>query len=282
MTRLLADATLPRSATPATGYQQPPLPLKIAILDLLRQPPAGQRPYYPDQRPAGALTPPEQEQFNQVLRRLSVLAIRHFGADDLHRQYNQPNVQHYYGRLSYVADYGYHEPEAALRCRTWAGLVKASTKWHRDTAIRLTYEELERQAAAAGFEDECWDAPLAVHRTGEFTAYLLKTPIELLQESQALSHCVHNSRYREQCRNGACRIFHLQPAGVTAYDPEGQKRYGTTVEIQKSPQGWYVSQHQGYQNRDPDETESKWADQLLSAFLAATKAAYQNRVTPPQ
>lgn len=226
MTRLLAEATLPRTnqrpsggqqALPApsangpttTGYQHPPLPLKIAILDLLRQPPAGQQPYRPDHTPDDALPPQQVDSFNRALRRLSVLAIRQFGADHRHRQYNQNNVRHYYGRLSYIADYAYHHPAAALRCRTWNGLAKASAKWHRDTGIRRAYQDLERQAEQAGIGDECWDAPLSVHRTDEFTAYLLKTPLELLHESQALDHCVHTSKYRELCRSGAGRIFHL-------------------------------------------------------------------------
>ena len=292
MTRLLADAALPRTKQPTngqqalpepttTGYRQPPLPLKIAILDLLRQPPAGQQPYRPDHTPVDALPPQQVDSFNQAIRRLSVLTIRQFGADHRHRQYNQNNVRHYYRLLCYMGDYAYHHPAAALRCRTWNGLAKASAKWHRDTGIRRAYQDLEQQAEQASIGDECWDAHLSVHRTTEFTAYLLKTPLELLHESQALDHCVHTSRYRELCRSGAGRIFHLQPPGVTPYDPEGQKRYGTTVQLENSPQGWHDSQHQGYRNRAPHETENQWASQLLAAWLNALRDDYRNRNQTP-
>ena len=87
---------------------------------------------------------------------------------------------------------------------------------------------------------------------------------------------MYNSRYQEECRNGASRIFHLQPAGVTIYDPEAQKRYGSTVQLMNAPQGWYVSQHLGYRNREPDATETRWADQLL----AALKNDHQSRNAP--
>ena len=257
----------PQSVAQPPPYRQPPLPLKIAILDLLHQrtrprqgQPAPRRPTEADEAVH------DTRLLDQAMRHLSVLAIRHFGDDQHRRKYEQRNVRHYAARLNHAADYAYHDPASTLRRQTWAGLAKASEQWHREEAIRRMYQDLEQQAEAAGCDDECWDSPLSVCRTPDFTAYLLKTPFELLQESQTMSHCVSSSYRTRRCSNGVTRIFHLQPAGITAYEPESQKRYGSTVQIDHTPQGWRISQHQGHRNRDPDDAEEKWADQLLSAW----------------
>ena len=205
------------------------------------------------------------------MRHLSVLAIRHFG-DDVHRKkYEQRNVRHYHNRLNHAADYAYHDPDAVLRRKTWTGLTKASDDWHREETARRMYQDMDKQAEAIGCGDECWDAPLALRRTPEFTAYLLKTPFELLQESQIMSHCVSSSYYSNRCQNGLTRIFHLQPAGITAYEPESQKQCGSTVQIDHTPHGWRIAQHQGHRNRDANHAEEKWADQLLAAWQTAQK-----------
>ena len=67
------------------------------------------------------------------------------------------------------------------------------------------------------------------------------------------------------------RIFHQQPASITVYNPKSQKKRGSTVQINHAPQGWYVSHHPGYRNRDPDAAEQAWTDQLLAAWLAALR-----------
>ena len=316
MTRILADAALPKTETTAASkrprptaenatqlnlfgepvsplpppvpvrqqsvaqppaYRQPPLPLKIAILDLLHQrahPRKGQRA--PRRPPTDDGTAHETGFLDHAMLHLSVLAVRHFGDDQYRSKYDQRNVRHYSARLNHAADYAYHDPEAALRRKTWTGLAKASEQWHREEAIRRIYQNLEQQAEAAGCGDESWDAPLAVHRTPDFTAYLLKTPFELLQESQTMSHCVSSGYYTDRCGSGLTRIFHLQPASVTAYDPESQKKCGSTVQIDHAPQGWRIGQHQGHRNRDPDDAEEQWADQLLAAWLAALKETTGN------
>lgn len=272
-----------RATTQPPAYRQPPLPLKIAVLDLLhsRSNPRkrNQRPRRPD---LDDRTDKQIECIDQAMRHLSVLAIRHFGDDQYRIKHEQRNVRRYSSRLNHAADYAYHDPDAVLRRKTWAGLAKASDQWHREEATRRMYQDLEKQAEAIGFGDEFWEAPLTLRRTPDFTAYLLKTPFELLQESQIMSHCVSSSYYTNRCQNGLTRIFHLQPTGITEYEPESQKQYGTTVQIDDTPQGWRIVQHQGYRNRETDPAEEKWADQLLSAWQAALKETPGVGTDPPQ
>ena len=106
-----------------------------------------------------------------------------------------------------VTDYARHEPEAALRAKSWKGLIKASARRHdrmiREAQLRTAGNTLSKRPETVS--DAAWSAPLTgAELPGGYQAALLRSPRDLLAETNLLNHCLGLSdEYAQRCREVA-------------------------------------------------------------------------------
>ena len=282
--RMLQEPDTPAPGVPEPAgklRQQPPVHIKLLMarlakrtrapghdLDIRRKHLVGlppKMPPWPENDP---------EKVAAAMTKMAALAFRAYaGAGTAGSP--EKGVKELQPAFNEIADYVFAEPEAAARATTWRGLRKAADDWHGEASLRLQRLQLEDVIARAGSEfNQEWDAPLEewASSTG-FTARLLKNPTDLLKEAELLLHCVGNIAYANLCRDGASRIFHLEPLGLPQDGPDfqGQQRAkATTVELtHDGQQRWEVNQHTGYQNRRPTPQETQWAQELLGRWKQA-------------
>ena len=265
----------PPPPKPTARYQQPPGPLKTALLELCDRGPGifirSQRRRnlgLDNRRP---IQPADAQPLERALLRFCRLAIRRYGAEPPPRGANVEVQRNYIGRMANIADYVHAEPEAAARCTTWNGLLKASQRWHGEAAVRAIAEaeRIRKQQDADAVTP--WPSAIATHHAPSWHTRALVTAVDLSRESVMLKHCVGSGGYANQCRAGRSRIFHLQPNGIANDDVAAQHRSATTLELSLDQNGWYIRQHKGYQNRKANLVEDQWAQELLDAWNKAVR-----------
>lgn len=266
----------PPPPKPMARYQQPPLPFKTALLELCDR---GHSIISRSRRRNNLglidnrrLTMPDDTlPLERALLRFCRLAIRRYGAEPPPRGANVEVQRNYIGRMANIADYVHAEPEAAARCTTWNGLLKASQRWHGEAAVRAIAEaeRIRKQQDAEAVTP--WPSAVATHHAQIWHARALVTAVDLSRESIMLKHCVGSGGYANQCRAGRSRIFHLQPNGIADDDVAAQHRSATTLELGLDQNGWYIRQHKGYQNRKANLVEDQWAKELLDAWNKAVR-----------
>ena len=278
----------PPPPKPTTRYQQPPLPFKIALLELCDR---GHSIIARSQRRNNLgltdnrrLTMPDDTQpLERALLRFCRLAIRRYGAEPPPRRGTNIELQrNYIGRMASIADFVHAEPEAAARCTTWNGLLKASQRWHGAAVVRAIAEaeRIRKQEDAEAVTP--WPSAIETHHGQIWHARALVTAVDLSRESVMLKHCVGSGGYANQCRNGRSRIFHLQPNGIADDDVAAQHRSATTLELGLDQNGWYIRQHKGYKNRKANLVEDQWAKELLDAWNKAIRQQESVEADEPQ
>ena len=140
-----------------------------------------------------------------------------------------------------VTDYAQHEPEATLRSGSWKGLIKASARRH-DRMIR------EAQLLTAGnilgkrpetVSDAAWSAPLTgAELPGGYQATLLRSPRDLLAETNLLNHCLGLSdEYAQRCWDVAPQDRPASPRNATTLEAgPGVRRWLAHPPASRPPQ----------------------------------------------
>ena len=267
-----------RDAAPSPGKAQPPLEIKLMLLELrgLSDSPNrilndnGKRPLlnFGNVRP----DPDQEDAAAAAVRRTALLACRRYAGapaaepGGLERQRRKLEFED-------LADYIFDSPEAAARAATWKGLLKASARWHHAHNLRVMRDKPLAEARERSQMLTGWQTPInEIEPEPGVTARVLTSAQELAEESLQLAHCVSNSRYAHHCMEGHTRIIHLQPA-PGAGDTEAPDRCGTTLELYLSDNEWRIGQHRGLHNRAPTPAEARWA----RAFLTPRRQAMNER-----
>lgn len=263
-----------KDAAPPPGRAQPPLEIKLMLLEL-RGLSDGNGRVLSDNRKRPLLNfgnvrlnPDQEAAAPAAVRRTALLACRHYaGAPDsgptsLERRRRNMEFED-------LADYLFDRPAAAARAATWKGLLKASARWHHAHNLQAMRDKLLAEAKERSQMLTGWQTPInEIELVPGVTARVLTSAHELAEESLQLSHCVSNSRYAHHCMEGHTRIIHIQPA-PGAGDPEAPDRRGTTLEIFLSDNEWRIGQHRGLHNRAPTPAEAGWARAFLTHWRQA-------------
>lgn len=89
----------------------------------------------------------DRDKSNTAIDHLATLALRHFaGSPELKPKSRER--KELFAHLQDITDYCWAEPDAAIQARAFAGLAKASHRWHHDHLLREIAAELEAQRIA--------------------------------------------------------------------------------------------------------------------------------------
>lgn len=136
--------------------------------------------------------------------------------------------------------------------------------------LQITHDEM----LLARFQvDTCqqltWPCTLATHQVGAYTFKELSHALELIEEGQAMGHCV--GTYANRCISGENRVFSAQIL------PENHKKDRLTVSLSRQiGNRWSIDQVRGFENRSPSMQEKRAATLLCKEFQKAF-----NRATKP-
>lgn len=263
-----------RDAAPPPGKAQPPLEIKLMLLELRGLSNSPNRILNDNRkRPLlnfgnVRLNPDQENAAPAAVRRTALLACRRYaGAPDsgptsLERRRRNMEFED-------LADYLFDRPAAAARATTWKGLLKASARWHHAHNLQAMRDKLLAEAKERSQMLNGWETPFnEIELEPGVTARVLTSAQELAEESLQLSHCVSNLRYAHHCMEGHTRIIHIQPSPEAA-DPEAPDRRGTTLEIFLVDNEWRIGQHRGRHNRAPTPAEAGWARAFLTHWRRA-------------
>ena len=223
----------------------------------------------------------ERETATAAIDHLATLALRHFAGSPELKPKSQERKE-LFAHLQDITDYCWAEPGAAIQARTFAGLSKASHRWHHEHLLREIAAELEAQriADATPWQTPC---PLPFYDEPGWQARNRACRADLQQESVIMRHCVGSGRYQRDSEYGDCRIYHLQPKPARAKpdwkpDDVQARHHGSTVMLANrslpgQPIQWEPSQHRGHYNRPPTEAEEQFAQRLAAALNNAEAMA---------
>lgn len=223
----------------------------------------------------------DQGTVTAAIDHLATLALRHFAGSPELKPKSQERKE-LFAHLQDITDYCWAEPAAAIQARTFAGLAKASHRWHHEHLLREIAAELEAQriADARPWQVPC---PLPFYDEPGWQARFLACRADLQQESVIMRHCVGSGRYQQDSDYGDCRIYHLQPKPKRAkpdWSPDDvqSRSHGSTVMFISryragEPARWEPSQHRGHYNRQPTEAEEQFAQRLATALNNAEAMA---------
>ena len=109
----------------------------------------------------------ERETATAAIDHLATLALRHFAGSPELKPKSQERKE-LFAHLQDITDYCWAEPDAAIQARTFAGLAKASHRWHHEHLLREIAAELEAQriADARPWQVPCPLPPALLRRTG--------------------------------------------------------------------------------------------------------------------
>ena len=278
-----------RPAAGRTPPPEPPLYLKLMLPELrfARSAPGANR----NQRRAmlgmpaeGAIAGAEvadRDRANKAMDHMATLALRHYAGSPELKPKSQERKE-LFAHLQDITDYCWAEPAAAIQARAFAGLAKASHRWHHEHLLREIAAELEvkRIADAKPWQVPC---PLPFYEEEGWQARFLACRADLQQESVIMRHCVGSGRYQQDSDYGDCRIYHLQPKPKRAkpdWSPDDvqSRNHGSTVMFISryragEPARWEPSQHRGHYNRQPTEAEEQFAQRLATALNNAEAMA---------
>lgn len=264
-------------ATPARPRVQPPAEVKLLMARLAKRTIAPGReldarrhylvglsaklPKWPER---------DQEDIRRGLRRMGELAFKHFAGSP--PSPNKPAAEERQRQFNHIADYVFAEPQAAARATAWTGLLKASAEWHSEARLRREREDLAEVTKLNFHLGGPWEENVyfqTLDSPAGFTARLLQSAAELIEEAETLQHCVGSIQYARWCADGYTRLFRLEPAGA----PPGAtpRTLATTVELAKHGEHefWEIGQHTGWRNRPPTDREKRWADELVRQWNQA-------------
>ena len=277
----MLEAAPPAEPTPRTRLQPPPA-IKLYMAQLGRRTTAPGQELDQKRRYLVGLDPllpqwPDrgQDEVQKGLRRMASLAFRHYAGQKPPNNKNE--LKELERSFRNIADYVFAEPQAAARATAWTGLVKASADWHSEAGLRVEREQLAKIARERPAIGGPWTENVyfyALELPSGFTARLLDSAQALLNEANALEHCVANVQYAQWCAQGHTRIFRLEPAGTPQNGPEAamaQRAAATTVELVKfeGDERWEINQQTGWRNRPPTRREAQAAEELLKAWHQA-------------
>ena len=133
--------------------------------------------------------------------------------------------------------------------------------------LQITHDEM----LLARFQvDTCeqlsWPCTLATHQVGAYTFKELSHALELIEEGQAMGHCV--GTYANRCISGENRVFSAQIL------PENHKKNRLTVSLSRQiGNRWSIDQVRGFENRSPSREEKRAATLLCKEFQKASNRA---------
>ena len=155
------------------------------------------------------------------------------------------------------------------RSKSWEGLMRSSREWHRNIRISqygdLFIESVRRRQG----HYRRWQSALDEHRGGELTGQPVSDERALLEESQAMRHCV--ATYADHCASGKTRIFRILRQG---------EHIGTTQLVENAGE-WRAVQTQGKHNREVSRDIHEFANGLAERYGRAwlgMRDATHNRV----
>lgn len=135
-----------------------------------------------------------------------------------------------------------------------------SDEWHLERRGQSSRGAWETQAYATllayGVPADLhydWDTPVSSFETDGVSVRAMTCAKSLWDEHVFMNHCVDG--YLEQCLAGGSRLFHLN---LTA-----NPRKRSTLELSRNANGWYIRQHEGPCNTDPDEQLAAVASLVL-------------------
>ena len=97
----------------------------------------------------------ERETADSAIDHLATLALRHFAGSPELKPKSQERKE-LFAHLQDITDYCWAEPAAAIQACTFAGLAKASHRWHHEHLLREIAAELETQRIA---DTTPWQTP---------------------------------------------------------------------------------------------------------------------------
>ncbi len=268
---------------------EPPLFLKLLLPELrfARNSPGRDRNQrramlgMPAQGPMSDIADVDRGMAMAALDHLATLSLRHYAGQPELKAKSQ-EYRELKAHLQDLSDYCWAEPAAARQSRTFAGMGKASHRWHHEHVLREIAAELaaEKELNATPWAAPC---PLPAYHEDYWQARFLACPADLQAESVIMRHCVGVRRYQRDSDYGECRIYHLQPRPKQAKpdwrpDEVQSRDRGSTVElVNAAPPGaaarWQPDQHRGCHNRPPTAAEAAFADRLAAALNAAESRA---------
>ena len=154
-----------------------------------------------------------------------------------HGEYTQE-----YLRIRNVEDYcrAMTREQTTIRSRTFQGLERRSTQWHRQIREDTIRQIWENKIQAQDGRHHAWNSLVPESREDRITITPLSDEKMLLQEAAVMNNCVYS--YGEQAAQGRSRIFSIRIDG----------EHTATVEIAPDPNSrkWSLVQVQGPWNHN--------------------------------
>ena len=140
-----------------------------------------------------------------------------------------------------------------LTAKTWKGLLKAVSKWHKRINQQQTQFHWEQIVKANNGVIRAWPPTLPEFEHLEVKATELTDENMLLAEALEMNHCVHT--YGARAARGEVRIFSLQ-------DAAGRRATASLLQRQGD---WRLEQTRGYKNHPTPEEMTECARMLTQA-----------------
>lgn len=158
---------------------------------------------------------------------------------------------------THVRDYCLHTNQA-LNC-SWKTALERADEWTRELNRRRAQEQLlADEKRRAEFEQPFPEQWIPNAEVDEYTIEYLTNEQSLIDEGQAMSHCV--ASYAWNCRNGGCQIYSVKKNG---------ERVGT-LELSKRDQYYQINQFRSKHNSNPTQAAKmasiKWLENYVNTI----------------